>query len=99
MIGILINIFVWLVAILAAGFVLWRRLKNEIEEDELWTLMISIFIASLFLGRTGWWVLQLYEPGWSYLWWWQVIEHPGFEIWSGLLGAVIMIWWKFKKAN
>lgn len=74
-------------AFLATSFIFWRRGREEhYREDQLFDGYFLAVLVGMVAARIGYIVLNLQVFGWSILQWFDIIGHPGF---SGYIGLII----------
>ncbi len=93
MVDLLLRGSVWVLAVVVAMFVFWRRVRAEIEEEALWSLMGKIVAGSLIGGRLVWWLRAFdWQQRGSWVWQWVHLgSTPGMDVWGVILGGVVML--------
>ena len=85
---------VWILAVVMAMFVFWRRVRAEVEDEELWRLMLKMAAGSLLMGRFVWWLGTVNLNGFGLDWWLSLVYfwlRPGIEIWGVLFGGAVVL--------
>lgn len=86
-----INIF-FVVAFLLAGFVFWRRGRDEYyEEDELFDGFVIAIISGFILARVGFILINLDKFGFDVVKWLDVFSIPGLNAFFGAVGGTLSL--------
>ncbi len=91
MMGNLLYVLSWLLVLLVGPFVIWRRIRDEYnDEDIVRLLLILVFFGLLgakIFGILGW----IAQSGWQQeMNWWM---NSGLDIWGGVMVGMAGMWW------
>ncbi len=92
------SLFVF-IACIAAGFIYWRRGREEhYQEDQLFDVFVVAILSGMIASRVGFVLVNFQEFGFQILDWINIIVRPGFDTHIGMLFASY-IFYKKSGAN
>ncbi len=86
-----LNLF-YLVSFLAAGFVFWRKGREEhYEEDILFDGLMYALIVGGIISRIGFIIFNFSRFGFNVISWFDIFSMPGFDSLFGLIGGTLIL--------
>lgn len=88
-----LNLFLVL-AFLGVAFFYWRKGREEhYDESQLFDGFLLSSLYGFLIGRIGFIILQFAEFGLRPLLWLDIFSHPGVNLFIGMVGAGIYLYW------